>query len=134
MFEKKTVIVLLGALIAISGLVYWGLQEEKPSTDDPAAIVYYYGEGCPHCKVINEFLTENNIAEKVSFEKKEVWSNKANASEMSRRAKTCDIKPEGMGVPFVYAEGQCFIGEPDVRKFFSEKANLSAEVSPETQK
>lgn len=134
MFEKKTAIVLLGALIAIVGLVYWGLQEEKLLTDDPAAIVYYYGEGCPHCKVINEFLVENDIASKVAFEKKEVWGNKANASEMSRRAKACDIKPEGMGVPFVYAAGQCFIGEPDVRKFFSEKANLSAAVSPQTQK
>lgn len=134
MFEKKTVVILLGTLVAIAGLVYWGLQEEEQPADDPNATVYYYGEGCPHCKVINEFLSANNIAEKVSFEKKEVWGNKTNASEMNRRAKTCDIKPEGMGVPFVYAEGKCFIGEPDVKKFFSEKANLSAEVSPETQK
>lgn len=134
MLEKKTVIILVSTLIAISGLVYWGLQEEQQPTEDPSAIVYYYGEGCPHCKVINDFLVENNIAEKVSFEKKEVWNNKSNASEMSRRAKVCNIKPEGMGVPFVYAAGQCFIGEPDVKKFFSEKAGLGAETSSETQK
>lgn len=134
MFEKKTVTILLGTIAVISGLVYWGLQGEAQPTDDPNAIVYYYGEGCPHCKVVNDFLVENNIAEKVSFEKKEVWDNKVNASEMGRRAKVCDIKPEGMGVPFVYAAGKCFIGEPDVKKFFSDKANLGAEVSPEIQK
>lgn len=133
MFEKKTVIVLLGAIVVISGLVYWGLQEEKLPTDDPNAVVYYYGEGCPHCKVINEFLIANNISEKVSFEKKEVWGDKTNAMEMGRRAKVCGIKPEGMGVPFVYAAGTCFVGEPDVKKFFSEKAGLGAETPPETQ-
>jgi glutaredoxin len=127
MLERKTVVILLIALVAISGFVYWGLQAEKPPTDDPHATVYYYGEGCPHCKVVNEFLTANNIAEKVAFEKKEVWANKTNASEMARRAKVCSIAPEGMGVPFVYADGICLIGEPDVKKFFTEKAGLNAE-------
>lgn len=133
MFDKKISLVLLGVVVAIAGLVYWGMQEESQPTDDPNAVVYYYGEGCPHCKVINEFLTANNVAEKMSFEKKEVWGNKSNASEMQRRAKTCNIKPEGMGVPFVFAAGECFIGEPDVKKFFTERAGLNTEASAETQ-
>ena len=133
MLDKKTIVILLGGLVAVLGLVFWGLQTEKLPVDNPDAVVYYYGEGCPHCKVINEFLTQYNIADKFSFEKKEVWNNQANASELSRRAKVCGIQPEGMGVPFVYAAGKCFIGEPDVKKFFAEKANISLE-SAETQK
>lgn len=133
MFDKKTLAVLIGVSVVVLGLVFWGLHEEKLPTDDPDAIVYYYGESCPYCKVIDEFLTEHNVAEKVSFEKKEVWSNKANASEMGRRARVCDIRSESLGVPFVYAAGKCFVGEPDVRRFFAEKANINLESS-ETQK
>jgi glutaredoxin len=133
MLEKKTIFILLGVLVAVLALVFWGLQTEKSPANDPNATVYYYGEGCPHCKVIDEFLIKYNIADKVSFEKKEVWNNKMNANEMQRRARACNIQPEGMGVPFVYAAGKCFVGEPDVKKFFAEKANISLE-STETQK
>ncbi|MFZ2299706.1 MAG: hypothetical protein WAW00_01055 [Candidatus Moraniibacteriota bacterium] len=135
MFEKKMTIVLLGTLAVIVGLIYWGLQDSAPVTDDPNAIVYYHGEGCPHCKVVNDFLEANDIAEKVSFEKKEVWGDKLNAIEMNRRAKACGIKPEGMGVPFVYGgDGTCYVGEPDVINFFKTKAGISTEAPAETQK
>lgn len=137
MFEKKTIAILLGTLAVVGGLIYWGLQDGKQSqvTDDPSAIVYYYGEGCPHCKVVNDFLEANNIAEKVSFEKKEVWSDKTNASELERRAKVCDVKPEGMGVPFVYGgDGKCYIGEPEVIGFFKTKSGMNTDIPAETQK
>lgn len=135
MLEKKTSFILVGALIVIGLFVWWGLQEETVPTDDPNAIVYYYGDGCPHCKTINEFLEANKISEKVSFEKKEVWGNRTNAREMDRRAKACGVNSDGMGVPFVYGgDGVCYIGEPDVRKFFSEKAGISGNSQEEKQK
>jgi glutaredoxin len=136
MFEKKTIAILVGTLVVVGGLIYWGVQDSKQSdvSDDPNAIVYYYGEGCPHCKVVQEFLDANNIAEKVSFEKKEVWSNRTNAKEMERRAKVCNVKPEGMGVPFVYGgDGKCYIGEPDVTQFFKTKSGMSTEAPATTQ-
>lgn len=128
MLEKKTVFILAGSIAFIIVLVVWGLWGDSPVTDDPNAIVYYYGEGCPHCKVINEFLESNKIAEKVNFTKKEVWNDRKNAAELNRRAKTCNVQPEGMGVPFVYGgDGKCYIGEPDVKKFFNEKAGRTEE-------
>lgn len=137
MFEKKTIAIFLGTLALVSGLIYWGLQDGKQSeiVDDQSAIVYYYGEGCPHCKVVNDFLVANpQVAEKVSFQKKEVWSDKGNAKEMERRAKVCNIKPEGMGVPFVYGgDGKCYIGEPEVIDFFKTKSGMNTEASTETQ-
>ncbi len=137
MFEKKTIAIFLGTLALVSGLIYWGLQDGKQSeiVDDQSAIVYYYGEGCPHCKVVNDFLVANpQVAEKVSFQKKEVWSDKGNAKEMERRAKVCNIKPEGMGVPFVYGgDGKCYIGEPEVIGFFKTKSGMNTEASTETQ-
>jgi len=137
MIDKKLTAILAGTIILVSGFIYWGIQDEKQSriVDDPNAIVYYYGETCSHCKVVNDFLEANpQVAEKVSFEKKEVWSNKQNASEVARRAKVCGIKPEGMGVPFLYGgDGKCYIGEPDVIGFFKAKSGMNIEAPVETQ-
>lgn len=139
-FEKKTLAILVGTVVVVGGLIYWGVQDGKQSqtqtaNDDPNAIVYYYGEGCPHCKVVQEFIDANKITEKVSFEKKEVWSNKENAAEMGRRAKACGIALDGMGVPFVYGgDGKCYMGEPEVTGFFKSKSGMSTDTPTETQK
>lgn len=136
MFNKKIAAILIGVLILVGGFVYWGLHDGSQSvvTDDPTAIVYYYGEGCPHCKIVSDFLEANNIADKVSFEKKEVWSDKQNADELGRRAKACGVKPEGMGVPFIYGgDGKCYIGEVDAVNFFKEKSGINAEAPAGTQ-
>ena len=115
-------------LVLIGGLIYWGLKDGGSSVeltpDNGASIVYYYGEACPHCKDVQKFIDENNIAEKVNFVKKEVWGNSKNASEMDARAKICNIKPEGMGVPFLFADGTCFVGTPDVIGFFKKAAGI----------
>jgi len=136
MLDKKIIAILVGTLILAVGFVYFGLKDDGlPATDDPAAIVYYWGDGCPHCKVVSDFIEANNIADKVFFEKKEVWSNRANANEMGRRAKACNIEPEGMGVPFVYGgDGKCYVGEPEVINFFKSKSGMNTETSAETQR
>ncbi|MEK7494263.1 MAG: hypothetical protein AAB615_00125 [Patescibacteria group bacterium] len=127
--DKKILFIVGGVIIAILGLVVWGIQDAKESEVpvETADIVYYYGEECPHCKVIQEFIDKNDIASKVDFIKKEVWHNKKNSQEMQKRAEACGIAKEDIGVPFIATvENKCFIGEPDVKKFFSEKAGLEA--------
>jgi len=118
-------------LSTIGGLIWWGVQDGKQPVDDPNAIVYYYGEGCSHCKVVNDFLEANPIVkEKVVFEKKEVWGDKRNAQEMLRRAKVCNIASDEVGVPFLYSgDGKCSIGEVEVIDFFKAKSGLNEGVS-----
>lgn len=139
MFNKNIVAILAVALVLVAGFVYFGLKDEggqpKTTADNSAAIVYYWGDGCPHCKIVSDFLEANNVADTVSFEKKEVWSDKQNAKEMSRQAEACGIKPEGMGVPFLYGgDGKCYVGQVDVINFFKTKIGMSTETPTETQK
>jgi glutaredoxin len=128
MKEKKNYIIIGATLVILGIVVFWGLrQPEKavaPTVQPSDEIVYYYGEECPHCKEVAKFLEENKIAEKVNFSKKEVWSNAANAAEMEQRASECNIERSGMGVPFLYARGKCYIGTPDVEAFFRQEAGI----------
>jgi glutaredoxin len=115
-------------MLLIGALIYWGLKDSGSGVvltpDDGASIVYYYGEECPHCKDVQSFLDENHVAEKIHFVKKEVWHNTKNSAEMESRAKICGIQPEGMGVPFVFSDGQCKVGTPDVIAFFKKAAGI----------
>lgn len=89
-----------------------------------SSTIYFYGEECPHCKDVLAFFDKNDIYNKVDFVKKEVWHNKKNGEELRTAALKCGMNPSNIGVPFVFSEGKCYMGGPDVINFFSEKAGL----------
>ena len=113
---------LLGILFLVFSLSNSNSGEVKSAiTFEKDAIIYYYGNTCPHCAVLNDWLEENKIADKVKFAKKEVYSNQQNSLELQSAAKECGLDTSSIGVPFVYARGECFIGE-NAQKFFEEES------------
>ncbi len=86
--------------------------------------IFFYGNTCPHCKDVEEWMENNKIKEKMEIIKKEVYDNKANAQELSLAAQSCGLDTNNIGVPFLYAENKCFIGTPDIINYLSEKAGL----------
>lgn len=138
MSNKKIYTTAAIAIFLVVGAIVWGAKQPNTAnapvvennnqnagpvnpTDE---IIYFYGETCPHCIELNKFLEENKIAEKVNFSKKEVWSNKTNAAEMEKKAQECGIQREGMGVPFVYARGKCYVGTPNAEALFKQEAGI----------
>lgn len=87
-------------------------------------IIYYYGTECPHCQEVLKYMDENDIYSKVDFIKKEVWHDKDNGKELTEAAQKCGLDPSNIGVPFVYADGKCLMGGPDVKEFFAQKAGI----------
>ena len=124
--EKKNIYLIIILVAVIIGFIYWGLNqtEEQEIALPTDVITYYYGEGCSHCKDVAEFLEKNNIAEKVEFSKKEVWSNSENKKEMNQRVEECGLSKAGTGVPFLYTRGECLIGTPKVTEFFKKEAGI----------
>lgn len=126
----KIIGIVIVVAAVLGGAYFFKVSGEKdmPSgdsaSDAASSIVYYYGEECPHCKDVMKFLEENKIAEKVKFEKKEVWHNTANAREMDAKVKICGLDKKSVGVPFLFADGKCFIGTPDVTGFFKKAAGI----------
>jgi len=119
--KRKAYIIVAVAFVVIAGFIVWGMKQTSGPQSD---IIYYYGKDCPHCKNVGKFLDDNKIAEKVQFEKKEVEANVKNALEMQKRAKDCNIDLKNLGVPFVWAKGKCYMGEPDVENFFKQEAGI----------
>lgn len=131
--KQKIVTLLVVVLIAgLMSLVVIGSNNkekqvavEKIESLGNGEPVLYYGDACPHCKEVEEWLKVNKVEEKVKFSKKEVWSNRQNAAELAEVAKSCGLDVSSIGVPFLYAEKECLVGTPDIEKYFTEKAGLS---------
>jgi len=125
MEKKQGIAFLVGMVVVIGGLIWWGLaEEEMKETFDQSVTTYFYGEECPHCRDVRKFLDENKVEEKFSFVKREVWHDSANASLMREAASACALQSDEVAVPFVFSEGKCLVGTPKVIEFFKQKAGI----------
>jgi glutaredoxin len=115
------VILILGYILVDSSNKKAKIKVNLPSKDK---IVYYYGLTCPHCKEVEEWMKKNKIEEKIKVEKKEVWYNKENAAELQEVAKFCSLDPTSIGVPFLWADGKCYIGTSGVERILAEKLKM----------
>lgn len=118
-------------VVLIGVIVVWGVRDGNEFDDIPltdTGMVLYWGDGCPHCQNVEDYIQEKQIEGKVPFERKEIWKDRANAKEMERRAKNCGMSTQDIGVPFLFSDGKCFIGEPDVEKELSKRAGISEDA------
>ncbi len=116
-------LILVGAgLFIINGN---GNNQQKNVGNQNIEIILFYGDGCPHCAKVDEFIKNNNIEEKILFAKKEVYNNTANANELSQKAEKCGMDTKSIGVPFLWDGEKCLVGDEDIIKFFEQKANES---------
>ena len=86
-------------------------------------IVLFYGDGCPHCAIVEDYIKENNIKEKLSFGEKEVYYNQNNANDLAQKAQMCGISTDSIGVPFLWDGLKCYVGDQEIIDFFNGKIN-----------
>lgn len=107
------------------------IAEQKIEDLKNAEPIFYYGNTCPHCEIVEEWFEANQVEEKITFSKKEVYDNRANAAELTKVAVACGLDANNIGVPFLYAEGQCLIGSPDIISYFAQKLNIEVTTTEE---
>ncbi|MDP3994510.1 MAG: hypothetical protein Q8P91_01610 [bacterium] len=119
---KKASITVVVVTIFILALGFF-LVKEKPSESLtyplPVDLTYYWGDGCPHCEVVADFLSTWEKKDVVTIDKKEVWNNAANAKELKARYESCGVPQSQMGVPLLFTpEGKCYTGDQPIIDFF----------------
>jgi len=85
-------------------------------------IVFFYGDGCPHCAKVEEFFKENDVESKIQFDKKEIYDDKPNAQLLFLIAqRKCNLSGDKIGVPLLWDGSKCIIGDGDIINFFKQK-------------
>ncbi len=108
-------------IVSIISVIVLGSRNQRNKQITTESNTYFYGDTCPHCKELEAWMEENKIEEKLTIVKKDVYNNKQNALELSNVAASCNIPANSIGVPFFYAEGECYIGTPDIQNYLISK-------------
>ena len=112
-------------LIIIGGvLIFSNNSTDNPETTSPPlpdSYEYYWGEGCPHCANVEEFLSTWENRDKVQIDKKEVYNNQDNIGLFKSRAEFCKLPNNQVGVPFLFTpEGECVVGDTPIINLFKQ--------------
>jgi glutaredoxin len=83
--------------------------------------ILFYGDTCPHCKVVEDYIAANNVRAKIKFQELEVYENKDNAALLGKYAERCGIDTNQIGVPFFYNGQTCLIGQDEIINYFKQQ-------------
>jgi glutaredoxin len=111
--KLKHVIFFIGAL-AICVVLIIALAKTSPK------ITLFYGDTCPHCEDVEEYINSHDIEGKVSFRRLEVFNNRANSQLLAAKAASCGLDTASVGVPFVFENDNCYMGVEEVTSFFQQ--------------
>lgn len=120
----KQIIILVIVLLGLAGLYkYLSYQPNSKTSDAEANLIVYWGEGCPHCEKVKEYIANNKIENKIKISFKEVYYNKANQKLLEETVKKCpeiDTK-QGIGVPLAFdpKNQKCLYGDEPIIKWLS---------------
>ncbi len=101
------------------------IYKDYPVYDNPD-LVFYWGNGCPHCENVEKWLKENNSDAKLKINYREVYYNQQNQTELTKTIQ--EYCPElmeagGIGVPtgFDPVNKKCIQGDTPIIEFLSSK-------------
>jgi len=99
--------------------------ENYPIYDNPD-LVFYWGNGCPHCENVEEWLDQNNTNQTLKINYKEVYYNQESQQELINTVEEyCPELAEsgGIGVPtgFDPESKTCIQGDTPIIEFLSAK-------------
>jgi len=97
-----------------------GTPAAEVNTGDNNRVIFW-GEGCSHCEVVEEYLKENDPENRLELEKMEVFTNKSAQGVYIEKSKACGKNSKSISVPMMYWEGECFSGDTPIIDFLKEK-------------
>ena len=63
--------------------------------------ILFYGNGCPHCAKVQDYIKDNQITNKFDLQQKEVFFNKNNLNEFNGYLQKHNLTYDKIGVPFL---------------------------------
>lgn len=89
-------------------------------------ITIYVGDGCPHCTVVEDYVTKNKYADSLKIEYKEVYNNVANAEAFNADVKRLVLDAGAVGVPFLVVKNDNAMGDTPVIDYLDSQYSFIA--------
>lgn len=121
---------LIVSILIIAMLFFIAITQKKnyypcDNVNLSAQTILYYGVTCPHCKIVEQWISENNATEKINITQIEVFQNQTNGEELLSLGTACKLPPDYMGaVPLLYTHGRAYIGDKDIINFLKKQLGV----------
>lgn len=111
-------VVALVAIVAAGWLLSASKSRPLAQFNGRADMIFYYGDGCPHCANVEQYLTDHSLDGKINLVRKEIYNNQDNQAELINRALACGLNRQAVGIPLLWHDGQCLEGDQAIIDFF----------------
>lgn len=125
---SKRLIIIGSLFVLVTGFSFYALtshSEHQDKLNNPtttsADLILYYGETCPHCRIVEKYITDNKIDQKIKIAHKEIYNNQANNDELVSKANHCQLDLKTVGVPFLWTGSDCLIGDQPIIDFLNQQ-------------
>lgn len=108
-------------IIVVIILIYFGsiFYAKKQSQ-----VILFYSTSCPHCQVVEKYISENQLRDKFKFSELEVSGSEKNTNKLIEKSKQCGLDiNRGIGVPLLFDGQTCYQGDTDIINYFSTQLN-----------
>ncbi|MFA6383456.1 MAG: hypothetical protein WCX17_03460 [Parcubacteria group bacterium] len=122
---KKIIFGIVAVSVVLIAVFIYSIMRQSDTVISTKNTIFFYGRECPHCKEAERFIEDNKIDQKLEFDSVEVWHNQDNADLLVQKARECGIADSRIGVPFVWSQGKCYLGTPDIEAFLKEKTGIN---------
>ncbi len=112
--------IIIAFILLFVGYVGYQIFKPAPPTipDSEADLILFWGNGCPHCEVVKNFITDNKSDSKFKISQKEVYYNKANQKQLEDTVKLCPEvdSSKSIGVPLAFdvKNKLCLLGDTPI--------------------
>jgi len=86
-------------------------------------IYLFYGQGCPHCSIVEEYFETQDLYAKYPVEKKEIYSNRDNALLFTSLLTKLGVPENRRGVPLVIIGDKVIVGDKSIIDNFVTEAD-----------
>ncbi|MCK5475064.1 MAG: sulfite exporter TauE/SafE family protein [Candidatus Pacebacteria bacterium] len=112
----KKIVILLFALVTF---LIVGAKQVDNIASASSQNYLFFSTGCAHCYKVDAYFQKNNILEQYNIEKKNTGDTE-NAQRFNEICQDKGILIDERGVPMLYFEGQCLMGDAPIINFFEE--------------
>ena len=91
--------------------------------NQPNELILFYGDNCPHCHTVDDYIKDNRINQQLNIINKEVYNNQKNADELRSVAQQCGIPLNALGVPLLWSGQDCLVGDQPIINFLNDQIN-----------
>ena len=119
--KRQPLIISLIIVAIVAVILIWGQVAAKINASKPN-MIFFYGDTCPHCKKVEDYMAQNNIRARLKFQELEVYHNQDNVQLLSDKAQQCGLDTsQGIGVPFFWDGQKCILGDEDIINYLKTK-------------